>query len=149
MKGGNRSTQILNSKLKPDNRIKALIPIETQIERLFENEMVHAVSVDYEYSPYINKTVLENVQCSNGFIATVLEAYNRHQHLRITPDDVWLTIAQGVSRHINLNEEKYTHLFAQSKRRRSQISINASGIFDKERWSKRINVITLQVRPRQ
>ncbi|CAB5179497.1 unnamed protein product [Rhizophagus irregularis] len=73
MKGGNRSTQILNSKLKPDNRIKALIPIETQIERLFENEMVHAVSVDYEYSPYINKTVLENVQCSNGFIATLKE----------------------------------------------------------------------------
>lgn len=138
MKGGYRSTQVLNPKLKPDNQIKALIPIETQIARLFENEMVHAVSVDYEYSPYLNKTVLENVQCGHGFIASVLEAYNRHQHLRITPDDVWLTIAQGVSRHINLNEEKYNHLFAQSKRRRSQISINASGIFDKERWSKRI-----------
>uniref|UniRef100_A0A1D1Y5U9 Uncharacterized protein L662 n=1 Tax=Anthurium amnicola TaxID=1678845 RepID=A0A1D1Y5U9_9ARAE len=136
--GGYRSTQILNSKLKPDNRVKALIPIETHITRLFENEMIHAVSVDYEHSPYINKTVLENVQCSHGFIATVLEAYNRHQHLRITPDDVWLTIAQGVSQHIKLNEEKYNHLFSQSKRRRSRISINASGIFDKERWSKRI-----------
>src|SRR4051812_30507626 len=104
-----RSTQILNSKLKPDNRVKAHIPIETQITRLFENEMVHAVSVDYEKSPFVNKTVLENVQCSHGFIATVLEAYNQHQHLRITPDDVWLTIAQGVSQHINLNERKYKH----------------------------------------
>ncbi|RIA99316.1 hypothetical protein C1645_747404 [Glomus cerebriforme] len=136
--GKSRSTQILNSKLKTDNQVKAHIPIETQITRLFENEMVHAVSVDYEYSPHVNKTVLENVQCSHGFIATVLEAYNHHQHLRITPDDVWLTIAQGVSHHINLNADKYKHLFLQSRRRRNQISINASGIFDKERWSKRI-----------
>ncbi|CAG8590702.1 3049_t:CDS:1 [Funneliformis mosseae] len=97
--------------------------------------MVHAVSVDYEHSPFVNKTVLENVQCSHGFIATVLEAYNRHQHLRITPDDVWLTIAQGVSQHVNLNVNKYRHFFVHNKQK---ISINANGIFDSERWSRRI-----------
>src|SRR5436853_7178683 len=34
-----------------------------------------------------------------------------HQHLRLTPDDIWLTIAQGVSHHINYNAEKFRSRF--------------------------------------
>ncbi|CAG8646418.1 4614_t:CDS:2 [Funneliformis caledonium] len=31
----------------------------------------------------------------HGMSATILHVYNYHQHLRLSPDDIWLTIAQG------------------------------------------------------
>lgn len=42
---------------------------------------------------------------TNGFFETVHLAYASHRPLVITPDMVWLTIAQGFSRHINQNSE--------------------------------------------
>ncbi|CAG8543268.1 8731_t:CDS:2 [Funneliformis caledonium] len=48
---------------------------------------------------------------SHGMAAAILHAYNHHQHLRLSPDDIWLTIAQGVSHHINYNAEKFRHYF--------------------------------------
>ncbi|CAG8841876.1 15862_t:CDS:2, partial [Racocetra persica] len=32
-------------------------------------------------------------------------------HLRLSPDDIWLTISQGVRQHINYNSEKFRHKF--------------------------------------
>ncbi|RIB26887.1 hypothetical protein C2G38_1896745, partial [Gigaspora rosea] len=48
---------------------------------------------------------------SNGFAAAIIHAYNYHQHLRLSPDDIWLTISQGVSRHINYNDGKFRRNF--------------------------------------
>ncbi|CAG8772098.1 11435_t:CDS:2, partial [Cetraspora pellucida] len=53
------------------------------------------------------KTVLENTNCTNGFAAAIFHAYNYHKHLHLSPDDIWLTVAQGVSHHINKNSEKF------------------------------------------
>jgi hypothetical protein len=45
----------------------------------------------------------------HGLAAAIFHAYNNHQHLILTPDDIWLTIAQGVSQHINYNAEKFRY----------------------------------------
>jgi len=34
---------------------------------------------------------------SHRFAVAILHAYNNQQHLRLSPDDIWLSIAQGVS----------------------------------------------------
>ncbi|RIB12296.1 hypothetical protein C2G38_2145141 [Gigaspora rosea] len=39
------------------------------------------------------------------------EQLSLHQHLRISPDDIWLTVAQGVNKHIWFNSESFRHLF--------------------------------------
>jgi hypothetical protein len=38
-------------------------------------------------------------------------AYNNHINLKLKPDDVWITIAHGISRHIDNNAQKLQHLF--------------------------------------
>ena len=44
------------------------------------------------------------------FASTVMLAYNERQPVIITPDAVWTTILQEVTRHISANSDKYGHL---------------------------------------
>jgi hypothetical protein len=42
---------------------------------------------------------------TNGFIQAVHTAFDQHYPLVLSPDDIWLCIAQGVSTHVNQNAE--------------------------------------------
>src|SRR6266542_5708179 len=97
------STQILTKKINPEKHIL----IKDKISRFFPNTNVHAISVDYERSFSYKNSVLEYTNSSHGLSVAILHAYNNHQHLRLKPDDIWLTIAQDVSDHINYNAEKF------------------------------------------
>src|SRR5207248_7572161 len=66
---------------------------------------------------------------SHGLAAAILHAYNNQQHLRLTPDDIWLTIAQGISHHINYNAEKFRSRIADHEgENKKEISIFAGDI---------------------
>ena len=47
----------------------------------------------------------------NGFVNTVLRAYNAHQNLVIRPDDVWIAIVSQLSFYINGNAEELRSKF--------------------------------------
>ena len=57
--------------------------------------------------------VLKWSDSANGLLAAIEKAYNGHLHLHLRPDDVWLTICQGVSRHLQHgnNAENYRSVF--------------------------------------
>jgi Domain of unknown function (DUF4419) len=52
----------------------------------------------------------------NGFVDTILDAYNRHHHLSICPDDVWIAIISGLSLHINSHAEELRAHFVSHER---------------------------------
>lgn len=41
----------------------------------------------------------------NGFVAALDVAFNRHVPLTLSPDDVWLCVAQGFAHHVSLHAE--------------------------------------------
>jgi hypothetical protein len=43
---------------------------------------------------------------SNGFVDTVVHAYNEHQHLEIRPDDVWFAVLGQMSIYVNEHAEE-------------------------------------------
>jgi hypothetical protein len=47
----------------------------------------------------------------NGFLKAIHEAYANHYPLSLSPDDVWLAIAQGFSYHVNANAEQLRKSF--------------------------------------
>lgn len=47
----------------------------------------------------------------NGFLAAAHIAFDEHRPLSLTPDSFWLTIANGLAKHINLNSETLRHNF--------------------------------------
>jgi hypothetical protein len=48
---------------------------------------------------------------TNGFYATAFKAYSEHRPLVLSPDIVWLVIAQGFAIHVNENSEAMRHFF--------------------------------------
>jgi hypothetical protein len=48
-----------------------------------------------------------------AFFDAVTEAWNYHYPLSISPDHVWLTIAQGLAKHIDMDPEGMRHHFVQ------------------------------------
>jgi hypothetical protein len=48
---------------------------------------------------------------TNGFLNAVHRAYADHYPLVLSPDDVWLAIAQGFAHHVNANAEKLRSRF--------------------------------------
>ncbi|KAG5179160.1 hypothetical protein JKP88DRAFT_270402 [Tribonema minus] len=48
---------------------------------------------------------------SNGFVDTIVHAYNEHHHLIIRPDDVWSAITIQFSYYVNLHAEKLRPIF--------------------------------------
>ncbi|KAF9957867.1 hypothetical protein BGZ70_009373 [Mortierella alpina] len=47
----------------------------------------------------------------NGFVNTALEAYNRHHHLKLRPDDIWITILSQFNLCVNGNADVMRHHF--------------------------------------
>jgi len=50
---------------------------------------------------------------ANGFVDTVLKAYNEHHHLIFKPDDVWIAILSQFNLYVNANAEKLRSHFVQ------------------------------------
>jgi len=48
---------------------------------------------------------------TNGFIQAVHTAFDQHYPLVLSPDDIWLCIAQGVATHVNQNAEAFRGQF--------------------------------------
>ncbi|CAG8534400.1 22751_t:CDS:1 [Gigaspora margarita] len=146
-----RSTQTLTQKVKINNDLKPHIPIKESISKQFQNRSVHAVSVDYDNSPNSVKTVLKYTECPhNGFAEAIIHAYNHHQHLRLSPDDIWLTIVQGISRHININAEKFRSRFVKHEGQK-EICIDIENIIGKTKlnvlegnWPEVVNRLVIK-----
>ena len=52
-----------------------------------------------------------NAECSNGFIGSLLYAYNKHIPLTIRPDDVWISIMAVFARYVCANAEQMRDKF--------------------------------------
>lgn len=53
----------------------------------------------------------EIITTSNGLVSLAEKAFNSHYPLVLSPDAVWLTIAQGLSQHIDQNAEELRNQF--------------------------------------
>ncbi len=52
----------------------------------------------------------------NGFVQTIHDCYAQHRPLILSPDDIWLTLCQGFSIHLNLHFDSLrTQVFTEDK----------------------------------
>ena len=94
-----RSTQKINDKVQPKNEPLEHMDIKTYFKRF--GRKFHAFSVDHVKKSDSNLTIIITRHTTlHGLASAIIHAYTLHQHLRFSPDDVWLTVLQGVSEHI-------------------------------------------------
>ncbi|CAG8643765.1 8847_t:CDS:1 [Ambispora gerdemannii] len=111
-----QSTQIITSSLmSTEEPLLEHIEIKTHAQLMSQLKMIHTFSIDFSIdvdSPPTT-TIIAQPATAHGLASAIIQAYSRHQHLSLSPDDIWLTIAQGVSRHINYNAERFRHYFVE------------------------------------
>lgn len=84
---------------------------------------------DKLYSSFTDIEVTPTVAKSNGFVDGVYEAYSRHHHLRLRPEDVWFAILTQLSFYINKHAEELRDLFV-SHEGKEVITISRPGTAD-------------------
>jgi hypothetical protein len=107
-----KSTQKITDKLEQKNERLEHKDVKVYFKPWSDKIKLHAFSSDFAENSDSNPTsIIWNHASSHGFVSAIIHAYTLHQHLRFSPDDVWLTITQGVSTHIVKNAERFRYLF--------------------------------------
>jgi hypothetical protein len=84
---------------------------------------------------------LENVEANtyyphcNSFYAAFLEAYNNHEDIVLSPDDVWLVICFQFSKYINNNAEKMRDMFV-THAGKKKLSVTTWNELSETQWTE-------------
>ncbi|KAF0475810.1 hypothetical protein F8M41_024512 [Gigaspora margarita] len=125
-----RSTQKITDKVVPKDELLEHVDIKAYYEQNNRNLKFHTFSLNYTKNSDLNSTkIISLPTTSHGLISAIIHAYTLHQHLRISPDDIWLTVAQGVSKHIWFNSESFRHFFVDHEGKK-KIEIDARDILN-------------------
>lgn len=92
--------------------------------------------------------IVPNIQphMPNGLLETVRNAYQGHHPLALSPDVIWLTICQGMSKHINLNFKLLENKIYKNGHPESIFVRIDSLAFDSTQWSVAIDSLAQQTR---
>ncbi|AYV77263.1 MAG: DUF4419 domain-containing protein [Barrevirus sp.] len=88
---------------------------------------------------------LENVEANvyshpNSFYGAFVNAYNNHEDIILSPDDVWLTICFQFSKYINNNAEKMRDLFV-SQSDKKKLTVTTGKELDESQWTEFFNLM--------
>lgn len=86
------------------------------IEQVFSNpkDLLRRLSYEHSYHTVLHSSFEPSVNIlpyENGFVHTVLNAFQRDLHLELRPDDVWLAILSQLSFFINAQAEELRSFF--------------------------------------
>ncbi|CAG8574828.1 11454_t:CDS:1 [Diversispora eburnea] len=123
-----KSTQIITNKLEQKNVHLEHKDVKAHFKPWNDKCKIHAFSFEFAENSDSNPTfVIQNMATQHGFASAIIHAYTLHQHLRFSPDDVWLTVAQGVSRHIFINAKHFRYSFVDHEGQKD-VTVNAEDI---------------------
>lgn len=108
-------------------KIQALQPAKPNIESAPLDPLVYwKTRFDIKHSSInIQANVKDNSDrpCFKGLPGALMQAYNNHQGVFISPDDFWLTVVHGFSQHVLLNAEKLRGCFVEHEGKKKAITV--------------------------
>eukprot|EP01111_Echinosteliopsis_oligospora_P006315 TRINITY_DN20399_c0_g1_i1.p1 TRINITY_DN20399_c0_g1~~TRINITY_DN20399_c0_g1_i1.p1 ORF type:complete len:283 (+),score=35.55 TRINITY_DN20399_c0_g1_i1:40-888(+) len=92
----------------------------------------------------------ENIPCnvaSSGhpFFCAFLNAYNNHQDITLSPDDVWLTIIIQFSKYVNDNAEELRTMFVDHEGKR-KLTVTTANETSESQWNEFFTLIQDEVK---
>ncbi|MDI3291532.1 DUF4419 domain-containing protein [Polyangium sp. 15x6] len=85
--------------------------------------------------------------CRHPLVGAVYLAYSRHYPLVLSPDAVWITLAQGLARHIKLNAESMrSDLVRHQGKKDLVVGTLHEGTQDPDFWPGVVENLTAQIR---
>ncbi|KAL3881970.1 hypothetical protein ACJMK2_028352 [Sinanodonta woodiana] len=138
----------------PGKTIYSMKPIEK-----IANEFAGKQSIAYETGESNYPIVQTKTLIRHGLAATVVEAYNEHLGIELSPDDIWVAISQGVADYLGRQEnaEKYRKVFVNHEGKKDlNLDVTALNIlpkeyaptknYNRESWMKCVDGITKMIK---
>ncbi|CAF0745870.1 unnamed protein product [Adineta steineri] len=79
---------------------------------------------------------------SHPILTAFLNAYNSHEDIILSPDDIWLMVCIGFSKYVNDNAEKLRHFFVDHDGKKE---LTVTHILDKPNWNRFLEDMRLEV----
>lgn len=81
----------------------------------------------------------------NGFFSAFIEAYNCHGDVKLTPDDVWLTIMLYFSKYVNDNAEQLRSSFVNHQGKK-KLTVITWGEQSETQWDEFFTLMVEEIR---
>jgi hypothetical protein len=80
-----------------------------------------------KHTKCVNKTCAPYYRFGNGFIDAVIQAYNYHKNLEVSPDGLWMTILTSLMTYVENNAESLrSHFVAHDGKKELEIELDGS-----------------------
>lgn len=101
---------------------KNLLPLQSclkQLEKRLNSSLIaFSHEENFQVVEHSNENILEDTLNLHSLVNTVHQAFAEHRPLMITPDAIWMAIAQGFAQHINNNAERLRYQFVSHSSKR-------------------------------
>ncbi len=82
---------------------------------------------------------------SNSFYGAFVQAYNNHEDVMLSPDDVWMIICLHFSKYINANAEKMREMFV-SHEGKKKLTIETWNELSESKWDEFFNLMIGEIK---
>ena len=100
---------VIDTTVREKDIVGELIPVTqggfTEYLKSYSQEGTNAKKIFYAYSDSISPFISGSSSDEISFINLVAHAYDCHNSIEINPDDIWLTILNGIRLHVKNNRD--------------------------------------------
>ncbi|MBV6627116.1 MAG: DUF4419 domain-containing protein [Rivularia sp. (in: Bacteria)] len=127
---------------------KNLLPLQSaykQLEKRLDSSLI-AFSHDenFEVVEQSNENNFESTLNLHSLVNAVHQAFAEHRPLLLTPDAIWMAIAQGFAQHINNNAEGLRYQFVNHSNKR-ELKVALEKLIDNQDWQQAVELWSKQI----
>jgi len=126
---------------------KNLLPLQScfkQLEKKLDSSLIaFSHEDDFQVIDQLNEPLSITLGL-NSFVAAVHQAFGEHRPLLLTPDAVWITIAQGFAQHINNNAERLRYQFVNHSSKK-ELKVVLEKLTNNQDWQKAMELWSKQI----
>ncbi len=122
---------------------KNLLPLQTcfkQLEERLDSSLIAFSHGDnFQVVEQSNENDFESTLNLHSLVNAVHQAFAEHRPLLLTPDAIWMAIAQGFAQHINNNAERLRYQFVSHSSKR-ELKVVLEKLNDNQDWQQAVEL---------
>ena len=129
---------------------KNLLPLQSCLkqleERLDSSLIAFSHEENFQVVEHNDENILEDTLNLHSLVSAVHQAFAEHRPLLLTPDAIWMAIAQGFAQHINNNAERLRYQFVNHSSKR-ELKVVVEKLTNNQDFQKAVELWSKQILP--
>ncbi len=122
---------------------KNLLPLQScfkQLEERLDSSLIaFSHGEDFQVVEQFNKNPVETTLHLHSLVNAVHQAFSEHRPLLLTPDAIWMAIAQGFAQHINNNAQRLRYQFVDGSSK-TELKVVLENLTNNRDWQQAVEL---------